>query len=88
MQISKALKTRCKAIQTALKHYNLAAAALDPPCPHLEWQNVVEYGSIAEFDLLCCAAREDIRQHQWANAVNHQATIYALKLENAHAEIY
>ena len=44
----------------ALKYYNRAAALLDPPQPRLHWQEVVEYTTLAEFDLLRTAAREDI----------------------------
>ncbi|KAF8507268.1 hypothetical protein JB92DRAFT_2793630 [Gautieria morchelliformis] len=87
VHISKSLQTRCKAIQSALKRYNQAAAKLVPPRPRLEWQEVVEYGTLAEFDLLRSAAREDIRKLPWADTVNRQVTIYSLRLERAKEEI-
>ncbi|KAJ7284754.1 hypothetical protein C8J57DRAFT_1432084 [Mycena rebaudengoi] len=51
-RISKALQTQSKAIRTALKNYNNAASALDPPARTLEWDEVVDYTFLADFDLL------------------------------------
>ena len=51
--ISQALKKHSSAIQTALDHYNTAALILDPPCPCLKWDEVVEYAFLSDFDLLC-----------------------------------
>ncbi|KAF8580520.1 hypothetical protein K439DRAFT_1519701 [Ramaria rubella] len=50
--ISKALKARSKTIQRVLQAYNKAALTLDPPCPNLTWSQIVEYTTIAEFELL------------------------------------
>ncbi|KAF8525694.1 hypothetical protein JB92DRAFT_2542029, partial [Gautieria morchelliformis] len=52
MHISKALQSRSKAIQRALKAYNDAALTLDPPRPKLTWSQIVEYTTLAEFELL------------------------------------
>ncbi|KAG2036558.1 hypothetical protein BDR03DRAFT_865773 [Suillus americanus] len=52
MQIAKALKTWATAIQNALNQYNKHAAALDPPCAPIIWEQVVEFLQLAEFDLL------------------------------------
>jgi hypothetical protein len=85
--ISKALKARSKAIQRALVAYNQAASTLDPPRPKLTWVQIVEYTSIAEFELLRTGAREDIRNLDWADARNRQATICYLKMTRAREEI-
>ncbi|KAJ7432670.1 hypothetical protein B0H11DRAFT_2165186 [Mycena galericulata] len=50
--IAKALQARSQAIRTALKSYNAAAAALQPPGRSLKWDQVVEYAFLADFDLL------------------------------------
>jgi hypothetical protein len=85
--ISKALKSRSKAIQRALVAYNQAAALLQNPRPKLTWAQIVEYTTIAEFEILRIGAREDIRNLEWANARNRQASIYHLKLIHAREEI-
>jgi hypothetical protein len=80
VHINKALKTRCKAIQTALKKFNTAARTLNRP--PLEWKNISTYGSLAEFSLLR-ECREDIQSLPWAEATNRQAAIYHLKYQRA-----
>ncbi|KAF8523630.1 hypothetical protein JB92DRAFT_3109913 [Gautieria morchelliformis] len=85
--ISKALKSWSKAIQHALQVHNKAAQALDPPHPELTWVQIVEYTTIAEVELLCTGACEDIRNIGWADARNHEATICHLKLLWAKEEI-
>ena len=79
---------RSRAIQTALAAYNQAASALDEPCPKLTWHEVVEYTTIAEFELLRSGARQDIRNLPWAEACNWEATICHLKLTRAQEEIH
>lgn len=81
--INKALKTRCRAIQNALKKYNAAAAKLGRPA--LEWSQISHYGSIAEFELLR-DCREDIRKLPWADSKNRQASNLSAKLERAREE--
>lgn len=83
VHINKALKTRCKAIQTALKKYNAAASALGRP--PLDWKNISTYGSLAEFTLLR-ECRSDIRRQPWAEASNRQAAVYDLKIQGAVVE--
>jgi len=87
VHISKALKARSKAIQRALTAYNQAATTLDPPHPKLTWAQIVEYTTIAEFELLQTGAHEDIRNMEWADARNRQATICHLKISRANEEI-
>jgi hypothetical protein len=81
--ITKSLKTRCKAIQRALKRYNEAAASLGRP--QLEWKDISTYDSLAEFELLQ-ECREDIRRQPWADSANRQAAVHTLKLERAREE--
>ena len=85
--INKAIKSRSKACQRALRAYNIAAANLDPPHPQLEWSDIIEYTTLAEFEILRIAAREDIRNLEWANARNRQATVCHLKIKRAKEEI-
>ena len=75
----------CKAIQRALKKYNEAAALLG--CPLLKWKDISTYNTLAEFELLR-ECWEDIHHQPWANAVNCEAALYALKLERAKEERY
>ena len=43
--------------------------------------------TLAEFEILQIAAREDIRNLEWASTRNHQATICHLKIKQAKEEI-
>ncbi|KAI0059962.1 hypothetical protein BV25DRAFT_1918089 [Artomyces pyxidatus] len=81
--INKSLRTRCKAIQTALRKYNSAAKTLERP--QLEWKDISTYGSLAEFELLR-ECREDIRSLPWTDSRNRQAAIYTLKIQRAEEE--
>ena len=81
--INKSLKTRCKAIQTALHKYNAAAKAINRP--QLDWSEISMYGSLAKFELLR-ECQEDIRLASWADSKNRQAAIHALKIERAKEE--
>ncbi|KAJ7772501.1 hypothetical protein B0H14DRAFT_3590063 [Mycena olivaceomarginata] len=63
--IAKSLQVRSKAIKTAIGRYNEAAEAMTPPKPTLNWEEVVEYAFLADFDLLR-EGREDIRGELWA----------------------
>ncbi|KAI0258205.1 hypothetical protein BC834DRAFT_782632, partial [Gloeopeniophorella convolvens] len=81
--INKALKTRCKAIQAALRRYNDAAKALNRQ--QLDWKDVATYRSLADFELLQ-ECREDIRERPWAESKNRQAALHWLRLERAKEE--
>ncbi|KAJ6479830.1 hypothetical protein C8R45DRAFT_1054445 [Mycena sanguinolenta] len=50
--IAKALQARSKAMKKAIDRYNETAADMDPPRPSLNWDEVVNYGFLAEFDIL------------------------------------
>ncbi|KAJ7482093.1 hypothetical protein B0H11DRAFT_1724157, partial [Mycena galericulata] len=64
-QIAKALQARSKPVETAITTYNAAAEAMSPAKPTLDWEQVVEFAFLADFDLLR-EAREDIRDETWA----------------------
>jgi len=70
-----------------LQHGSPCTQVVNPPCPKLTWAQIVEYTTIAEFELLCMGAQEDIHNLEWANARNHEATICHLKLLCAQKEI-
>ncbi|KAG1860363.1 hypothetical protein F4604DRAFT_1882611 [Suillus subluteus] len=50
--IAKALQTRSMAIRAALNTYNAIASAMATPRPTLQWEEVVDYAFLADFDLL------------------------------------
>ena len=84
--IANALKSRSVAIRTALDRYNAAALALVPPQQVLDWDQVVEYAFLSDFDLLR-DARQDIRRKPWATPAARLAIDKAFKLERAEEEI-
>ncbi|KAG6887899.1 hypothetical protein C0992_010309 [Termitomyces sp. T32_za158] len=84
--IGNALKARSQAIHMALKQYNLAAAALCPPCPQLLWDIVVEYAFLADFDLLS-DTHQDIRKRPWATPAARILMDEYFKIQRAHEEI-
>ena len=81
------MKAHSKSIQRALQAYNQVALALDPPRPKLTWTQIVEYSTIAEFELLRVGARVDIRNLEWANARNREAGVCHTKMLRAKEEI-
>ncbi|RDX41765.1 hypothetical protein OH76DRAFT_1333840, partial [Lentinus brumalis] len=85
-KIGKALRTRAEAIRNALAEYNRCAAALKPPRRQLEWNDIMEMASLAEFDLLR-DAREDIREYPWAQRLHRQAMNFHYNVKRAREEI-
>ena len=63
--ITKALQKRSKAIQHAVKTYNAAASALDPPRPTIDWNTVSHYKFLEEFPLLRNTS-QDLTGKRWA----------------------
>ena len=63
--IAKALQKRSKAIQRAVKMYNTAAAALDPPRPAIDWNTVSHYKFLEDFPLLRNTS-QDLTGKRWA----------------------
>ncbi|KAJ7745632.1 hypothetical protein B0H14DRAFT_3097129 [Mycena olivaceomarginata] len=52
LHIAKALQARSKAIRNAIERYNKVALSMEPPMPTLDWDQVVNYGFLGDFDLL------------------------------------
>ena len=84
--IGNALKSRSITIRKALDRYNAAALALVPPREVLDWDQVVEYAFLSDFDLLR-DARQDIRRKPWATPAARLAIDQAFKLERAEEEV-
>ncbi|THU96505.1 hypothetical protein K435DRAFT_664315 [Dendrothele bispora CBS 962.96] len=66
--ISNALQKRSKAIQTAVRRYNTAALALDPPRPTLDWSKVSHFTFLDQFDILR-ETRHNVFNKPWAQPV-------------------
>lgn len=84
--ITTALKSRSKAIQNALKNYNKAARAMDPPQRTLEWKEVVEYAFLADFDLLR-DCRGHIQDKPWARQIVCDVMNDCMKVKRAVEEL-
>lgn len=91
--IAKALQTRSRAIGTALTNYNRLAKTLDPPRPDLNFQEVLLYSSLAEFDLLR-DTRNTVQSRVWAQpayriamACYYKVRCARVELKRANAEI-
>ncbi|KAJ7066287.1 hypothetical protein C8F01DRAFT_1208564 [Mycena amicta] len=84
--IAKALQVRSKAVKNAITAYNKAAERMTPPKPTLSWEEVVEYGFLADFDLLR-EGRQDIRGEPWAQPAGRAAMDQHFKLLRAKEEI-
>ena len=86
--IGQALKTRSKAIRTALDKYNMLAQTMQPPAPTLQWKDVVNYGFVAEFDLLKHRhSHFDITSLPWASPANREVANKFHKVRRAKEEI-
>ena len=59
---------------------------LNPPCPTLDWDQVVEYTFLADFDLLR-DTRQDIRSRPWATPAARLAMDSYFKVLHAAEEI-
>ncbi|KAJ3755177.1 hypothetical protein EV360DRAFT_50218 [Lentinula raphanica] len=84
--IANAMKTRSKSIQAALKSFNDAAAALNPPRRLIHWEEILELTFLSEFDLLR-ESREDVREKRWATPKNRQIMLEFFKLIRAEEEL-
>lgn len=80
------LKTRANAIQNALNRYNKYAAQLNPPHPALQWEQIVEYSFLAEFDLLR-ETDSKMQSKRWANPSYHHASTQFIEQHRANEEI-
>ncbi|KAJ7858710.1 hypothetical protein B0H14DRAFT_3085063 [Mycena olivaceomarginata] len=84
--IAKALQARSKAVRNAIDRYNSAASLLDPPMPHLTWEQVVEYAFLADFDILR-DTRAEIQSHPWTRPAYRLAMDRYFKILRAREEI-
>jgi hypothetical protein len=85
-KISKSLKSRADAIQSALKRYNEAAGLMVPPRPLLSWESVIAAVNLADFDLLK-STRQDIQKLEWARPANREGMVMYFKIKCAKEEI-
>ncbi|TFY68930.1 hypothetical protein EVJ58_g720 [Rhodofomes roseus] len=84
--IAKSLQARCKAIQNAVKAYNEAAAALDPPRPTVDWQQASHYSFLDEVAFLQ-DTRGDICKKPWAEPLGREILKKARRVERAREEL-
>ena len=84
--IANALKAWSVAIHAALDRYNAAALALVPPQQVLDWDQVVEYAFLLDFDLLH-DTHQDIQRKPWATPAARLAIDQAFKLKCTEEEI-
>ncbi|TFK81093.1 hypothetical protein K466DRAFT_604781 [Polyporus arcularius HHB13444] len=84
--IAKSLQKRCKAIRTAVKQYNAAAAALNPPRPPLDWDKVSHFSFLEEFTLLQ-DTRNDLRAKEWAQPLVRETMRSARRITRAEEEL-
>lgn len=52
MAIGKAIKAQSQAIRTALNKYNTITCQMSLPAPIIQWNNIIHYRFISEFELL------------------------------------
>ncbi|KAJ7937722.1 hypothetical protein B0H13DRAFT_2226461 [Mycena leptocephala] len=76
-----ALQARSKALKNAITRYNEAAEAMSPPKPTLDWEDVVEYAFLSDFDILRNA------REPWALPAGRVAMDQHYKLLRADEEI-
>ncbi|RDX41460.1 hypothetical protein OH76DRAFT_1459149 [Lentinus brumalis] len=84
--IAKNLQRRCKAIRAAVKAYNAAALALDPPRETIDWTKASHYNFIEEFHLLA-DTRNDLREKPWATPAVREVMRLSQRITRAHEEI-
>ncbi|KAF7351475.1 hypothetical protein MSAN_01579700 [Mycena sanguinolenta] len=84
--IAKALQARSKAIRNAIDRYNTVAEEMDPPKPTLSWEEVVNYGFLAEFDILRDTG-DSIRSRPWTRRSYRVAMDRYFKILRAKEEI-
>ncbi|KAJ7195687.1 hypothetical protein GGX14DRAFT_537230 [Mycena pura] len=84
--IAKALQTRSQAIRNALARYNTAASALDPPGRQLNWDEVLNYTFLSEWDLLRDPSG-NAQLRPWASPAARLVLDAFFKIERAQEEI-
>lgn len=84
--IAKALKSRSKAIRTAVDRYNAAAGRLVPPRAGLDIKTVLEYVFLGQFDLLR-DSRFSVQEKPWTRAAEREAAVQFFKLRRSQEEL-
>ncbi|KAJ3912126.1 hypothetical protein F5877DRAFT_54492 [Lentinula edodes] len=84
--LASALKKRSKSIQNAIAEYNAVATKMKPPRRQVDWEEVVEYAFLSEFDILR-DTREDIRKRPWAVPANRVIMTQFFKVIGAEDEL-
>ena len=84
--IAKALQKRSKAIQRAVKTYNTAASALDPPRQTIDWNTVSHYKFLKKFPLLRNTS-QDLTGKRWALPAVRETMKQWRRICRAHEEI-
>ncbi|KAG1774964.1 hypothetical protein EV702DRAFT_1180545 [Suillus placidus] len=86
--IGKAIKARSKAITSALQEYNSLVPLMTPPAPCLEWNDIVHYGFLSEFELLKHShSQQDILCKPWTVPGNRDVAVKYFKLKRAYEEL-
>lgn len=86
MHITKSLQKQCKAIHTAVRAYNAAVLALDPPHPTLDWLQISHFSFLEEFTLLNDTCN-DIRDKPWGQPLIHEMMQTAQCIKHATEEL-
>ncbi|KAJ3790467.1 hypothetical protein GGU10DRAFT_302826 [Lentinula aff. detonsa] len=84
--IGHAMKNRSKTILSALETYNHAAASLTPPRKLLNWDDILNYTYLSEFDFLR-DSQADIFQKPWSKPAVREAMSEFFKLVRAEEEL-
>ncbi|KAJ3725334.1 hypothetical protein C8R42DRAFT_718822 [Lentinula raphanica] len=84
--ISHALQRRSKAIQNAVKAYNTAALALNPPRDTLDWSKVSHYAFLDQFNILR-DTRHSVFDQPWAKPINRSLMKQRRWIERAREEV-
>ncbi|KAI0749115.1 hypothetical protein C8Q74DRAFT_1222752 [Fomes fomentarius] len=82
--IAKSLQRRCAALHNAVKSYNEAALALNPPRETLDWTTTSNYSFLEEFALLQ-DTHKDIRDKLWAKLAHVRRAHEEIKNANCEA---
>ncbi|KAK1223141.1 hypothetical protein PQX77_013995 [Marasmius sp. AFHP31] len=85
-KITQALRARAKAIQKALDEYNEAALTMEPSRPQLEWKDILDMVSLADFDLLK-DTHLDLTHVPWAQPHHRECMRMYFRLMHARKEI-
>lgn len=80
------MKARSSAIAMAVKKYNSAAAAVNPPRPPIKADDVLSYVYLSEFDLLR-DSRFNVLTKPWARAAEREAINNYFRLCRSKEEI-